>query len=252
MAANEGHERTLVLVKALPHVGKGKGEIVCCAGVTPEGEWRRQYPVRFRHLRDKKFSRWQWIEYDWRRSKPDPRPESRRVQEDTIQIGNTMPPRERAPFLAPIIVGSVTEAAQQGKTLALVRPRDIQFNWAKKSPDVIEAERRAYAAAANQASFFDDDLKALNPCPYAFRFRYSTEDGPHENTCEDWETTAMFYSFSRLYGEEEALKLMSKTFAEEYPKKGVAFALGTHSRFPKSWLLVGVIRLDEVDQPPLL
>lgn len=163
-----------------------------------------------------------------------------------------MPPRERAPFLAPIIVGSAAEAAQHGKTLALVRPRDVKFSWAKKSPDVIEAERRAYAAAANQASFFDDDLKALNPCPYAFQFRYLTEDGPHENTCEDWETTAMFYNFSHRYGEEEALKLMSKTFAEEYPKKGVAFALGTHSRFPKVWLLVGVIRLDEVDQPPLL
>ena len=78
---SSGHERVLVLVKALPHVGDRHGETVCCAGVTETGEWRRQFPVHFRTL-EEKFRRWQWIDYDWRKPKDDQRPESRRVQED--------------------------------------------------------------------------------------------------------------------------------------------------------------------------
>jgi hypothetical protein len=103
--------------------------------------------------------------------------------------------------------------------------------------------------AAKQGSFFDRELKALKPCPYAFRFQYQGGDGKqHTHTCDDWETAAMFGNFRNRYGEEEALRMMDKTFNEEYPAKGMALALGTHSRYPKVWLLVGVIRLDRVSQ----
>ena len=51
---------------------------------------------------------------------------------------------------------------------------------------------------------------------------------------------------------KKALKLMDETFNLEYPKNGMVFAMGTHSRYPSKWLLVGVIRLDEEDQIPLL
>ncbi len=62
----------------------------------------------------------------------------------------------------------------------------------------------------------------------------------------------MYYNFVRLYGEEGALKKMDDTFNFEYPKKGMVFAMGTHSRYPTKWLLVGILRLDEVKQLPLL
>ncbi len=58
----------------------------------------------------------------------------------------------------------------------------------------------------------------------------------------------MFRRFAREYGEERALALMKKTFEQEYPAKGMAFAMGTHSKYPDVWLLVGVLRLDEVRQ----
>ena len=54
-------ERVLIFVKALPHVGERHGETVCCAGGALKGEWRRQYPMHFRRLRNP-FARWQWIE----------------------------------------------------------------------------------------------------------------------------------------------------------------------------------------------
>ncbi len=77
--SKSGHEKVPVLVKALPHAGKRHGEAVCCAGVTADGEWRRQYPIHFRKLQTQ-FSRWDWIEYDWiTPTGEDRRAESRRV-----------------------------------------------------------------------------------------------------------------------------------------------------------------------------
>jgi hypothetical protein len=120
-------ERVLVLVKALPHVGQRHGETVCCAGVTSNGEWRRQYPIHFRRLREG-FKRWQWIDYEWiPPGAEDRRKESRRVQEDTIGLGDLMPPKERAPFLERILTGSTAEAASKGMSLTLIRPTKVRF-----------------------------------------------------------------------------------------------------------------------------
>jgi len=242
-------------VKALPHVGQRHGETVCCAGVTIEGSWRRQYPIHFRRLKDK-FKRWQWIEYDWiAPGAEDRRKESRRVQEDTIKLGKVMPVDERATFLEPILTGSTAEAAAKGMSLTLVRPASVRFRCKAKTSDQIEAERRAYQEAAQQKSFLDADpeLMALDPCPYAFHFDWTDSDGkPHKATCDDWETAATFYKRRQTMSVKDALLSLERTFGEEYPNKGMAFAMGTHSRRPEQWLLVGVLRLDRQKQLSLL
>jgi hypothetical protein len=247
-----GHEKVLVLVKALPHTGKKHGETVCCAGVTADGQWRRQYPVPFRRLKEQ-FGRWDWIEYDW--IKPggeDRRVESRRVQEDTIRPFGKMPERERAGFLDRIIVPSTEVAASRGQSLALIRPTKSRFWWKQKTSKEIEQEKRAYEQAASQLSFLDTELAALTPCSYAFKFDYETEDGKvHKATCDDWETAATFYRFEKSLGAQGALEEMGRIFNERYPAKGMAFAMGTHSRYPDVWLLVGVLRLDRVAQTAL-
>ena len=85
MADGVKTDEVLMLVKALPHVGERHGEMVCCAGVTLDRKWRRQFPIKFRELGDEKFKRWQWIAYDWREpGSDDRRIESQRVQEGTI------------------------------------------------------------------------------------------------------------------------------------------------------------------------
>lgn len=250
MLRREGRERVVVLVKALPHVGERHGETVCCAGVTLTKEWRRQFPIHFRRLSDKKFKRWQLIEYDWRAPKDDNRPESRRVQEDSIKlVGELKTSKQRAEFLRPVFVPSLDVAVERGQTLALIRPKKVVFTARRKSSLQIGEEKQAYRRAAAQASFLDPDLRALVPCPFEFNFAYETEDGKKRSaTCDDWETTQMFHNFKRLYGESDALRKMADTFNIEYPKRGMAFAMGTHSRFPQTWLLVGVLRVDEASQ----
>lgn len=238
-------------MKALPQTGR-HGETVCCAGITRQREWRRQYPVRFRHLRDgSQFQRWQWVSYDWRLPKDDPRRESRRVEEVSISPGKLMPQRERAAFLAPLINGSTKEAEAEGRSLTLIRPREPNLLIKKKKDQQVAAERASYAAAARQGSFFDKELDALEPCPYEFIYEYTDDAGRHAGTCGDWETAATYWRLSREYGENEALGYIQSEFGERYPRAGMAFVMGTHSRRPQ-WLLIGVIRLDEFSQLSLL
>ncbi len=171
------------------------------------------------------------------------------VQEHTLKVSGHMRKSERATFLNPLICTSTKDAASKGMSLALVRPRSSRFYWKQRTPTELDRERNAYRAAAKQISFLNSELAALNPCPYEFRFDYRCEDGQlHRATCDDWETTAMFYSFQRRYGTQSALIEMERAFSHSYPTKGMAFAMGTHSRFPEIWLLVGILKLDELKQ----
>src|SRR5690348_13120799 len=137
---SDNREEVLILVKAVPRPSQRYGETVCCAGVTLERTWRRLYPVRFRHLRDNQFNRWQWVSYCWRSPTSDTRRESRHVYEDSIAPGRQMPVGDRARFLEGIVRESAKDAESHRATLALVRPIDSHFRWKAKTPDRIEAE----------------------------------------------------------------------------------------------------------------
>ena len=86
------------------------------------------------------------------------------------------------------------------------------------------------------------------PCPYNLKYRYRTKDGNREGTCQDWEIEATYYRWTKQYGSERALLEMNKVFGEEYPTKGMLLAMGTHSQHPGTWLINGVIRLDDIRQ----
>lgn len=243
----------MVLVKALPQPSEKYTETVCVAAITLAGEWRRLYPVRFRLLQTR-FQRWHKIEYSWKYPKDDRRLESRNVDGDRIRKLSVIPQRERAKFLAPRIRQSTDEAASHRESLTLIRPTETEFSWQEKTPGEIEEERQAFQNAARQRSFFDqdDELKALEPCPYKFFFQYRSSDGkPHRNFCHDWETSAAYFNLASKYGPTGALNHLNSEYNSRYPKAGMAFAMGTHSQRPEQWLLIGVLRLDDEPQGSL-
>lgn len=92
--------RVSILVKALPQRSATHGETVCCAGVTADGQFKRLFPVRFRHLSDdSSFGRWDWVEFKYQLPTSDKRAESCHVWENSIRKEGQMPERDRAPFL---------------------------------------------------------------------------------------------------------------------------------------------------------
>ncbi len=244
--------RVTILVKALPRPSKNYGETVCCAGVTSDGQWKRLYPVRFRHLQGaQSFSRWDNVEFKYRAPTHDIRTESCHVFEDSISIGGKMPVRERARLLNPIIVGSAEEATSRGQSLALIRPTQTRFIIKKKTAFNIEREVASFNAAARQTSLLDKELATFNPAPFHFAFKFDDQSGQHTYSCGDWEVSAMFYNGRRRDGEAKTLQWMKEVFDEEYPSKGMAFALGNIAKRPQTWQLLGVIRLDELNEPEL-
>lgn len=254
MSEFEGTAEAIILVKASPQVGRKHGETVCCAGVNDKGEWLRLYPVSFRTLdQARQFRRWDRVRFRWKKAQDDPRPESLRVDHQSIEIIGELKQKERLNFLSRLEVTSINKVKAEGKSFALLRPRNPKFLIEKKSPAELKDEEEKFKAIAAQADMFNSTpLIPFEPCPYKFRYSYVTDDGEREGTCQDWETDATFYNWSRHYGEQTALKHMQQVFGEDYPAKGMVLAMGTHSLYPDTWLINGIIRLDEIKQMSLL
>jgi hypothetical protein len=179
----------------------------------------------------------------------DKRGESCAVEEDSIRIVGEMPKRERARLLNPLIMPSVVEAARRGQSLALIRPIETRFSHRAKSASQMQQERAAYAKAARQGSLLDKELESLEPTPYVFTFRFRDADHRHTYTNGDWEAHAMYYrGRQRGLSDAEVLDWMNQTFNVDYPKSGMAFAVGNQAKRPQVWQLLGVLRLDELSE----
>jgi hypothetical protein len=89
MAEENSKEKLWILVKAYPQPSTKYQETVCCAGITMDGRLLRLYPIRYRHLKkEQQFNRFDLLEVNIRKSttEKDKRPESYRVDEDSIVI----------------------------------------------------------------------------------------------------------------------------------------------------------------------
>ena len=248
--SKSGEAEVIVIVKAAPQRGQKHGETVCCAGIDLQGNWLRLYPVAFRTLEDgQKFGRWDRIHFRWRLPNDDHRLESRRVDQDSIRVVGVLPQRERQRFLAARIVTSLNRERAAKRSLALLKAQILKFSYERKSDKEIQSERAAFAALRNQSDLFNTKpLIPYEPCPFEFQYRYQTDDGIRQGTCQDWEIEATFYNWRKEYGEQDALSKMLRVFGEEYPTKGMLLAMGTHSLYPDRWLVNGIVRLDEVSQ----
>lgn len=248
-----GADEAIVIVKASPQIGKKHGETVCCAAIDLYGNWLRLYPVAFRTLKEgKSFGRWDRISFKWRLPLDDHRSESRRIEQDTLQITGQLKRSERERFLSALIVGSLDQQRELNLSFALLKPRIKKFFAEPKKPEELAKEEKSIAELYAQADLFNTQrLIPRTPCPFKFKYIYHDADKERTATCQDWETEATFFKWRNLYGEEKALSEMTKVFGEEYPAKGVLFAMGTHSQYPETWLMNGIVRLDEVKQPTL-
>ena len=235
----------IVIIKAAPQIGQRHGETVCCAGIDLYGNWLRLYPVSFRTLEEgQKFGRWDRIRFTWRVPHDDRRIESRRVDQQSIQIVGSLKQAEHEKFLAKSIVTGLVREREAGKSLALLRPEILEFKIEKKDDDEVAEESRRFKAIRAQTDLFAKQVTPYKPCPYRFKYRYLIVEGIREGTCQDWELEATFFNRSKQYGVTKTLDEIQRIFGEEYPRRGMLLAMGTHSRYPDTWLINGVVRLD--------
>ena len=80
-------EQLLILTKTYPSPSAKYRETTCVAALTRTGELRRLFPVPYRFLVDEtKFKKWEWIEASVATTSSDRRPESRRIDVDSIEL----------------------------------------------------------------------------------------------------------------------------------------------------------------------
>lgn len=248
-----GETEAIILIKAAPVIGNKHGETVCCAGLDLQGNWLRMYPVSFRVLEDgKRFKRWDLVRFKWRLPSDDSRIESRHVNSQSLEIFGSVPAKERAARLENKVVTSLRRELEAGRSLALLKPEITDFVVTRKAEeDIAEQQAKIDRFHDEPDMFIPRPAVPVRACPFEFKYRYRTDDGDRFGTCQDWETEATFFKWRSKYGETDAIKHMEHRFGEEMPRRGLYFAMGTHSRYPETWLINGLIQAKLTGQKSL-
>jgi hypothetical protein len=247
----------LPLVKAYPALSRRYGEVSCIAGLNMKtGEWMRLYPVPFRTLEDaQKFRKYEPIRARVQRPRDDRRPESWRVDAESIEvIGLVLTSErgweERRPLVEPAIGESMcaVRRAQQenGMSLQMFRPEEVlDFVVEEVEPDP-EKSRRAEDWAAQGSLLGSTDLqlqrKALEQIPVRFLYRYlcSADECPgHRQSIVDWEIAALYRNV-RARGNWRDL-MRARWFSQMCGSdKDTAFIVGNQHQHLDGFLILGV------------
>lgn len=240
-------ERALILVKAYPQPSQKYEETVCCAGLTPEGQFVRLYPIRYRHLpAEKKFDRWDLIEYEATKPSADHRPESRHVSEDTIRIvqgKEHMPVEERVRLWAPHVTESLVVLKQANladeRSLGIVRPdlASVRFKSTKLSPEAGKERQAEF----RQVSLLDGEGLPELPVEYEFRYQFTCSGTRHDMKLHDWEVQAAYFAYKRRY-RERALQVLAEEYEERIPAQNLHFVMGTMQAHIRQFIIIGVLR----------
>jgi len=195
-----------------------------------------------------KFKRWDRVKFKWRKPTDDQRQESRRIDQQSLVIVGDLKKSERAKYLSKSIVTSLNREYEAGRSFALLKAEISEFIIEKKNLNELQEEILEFKKIQSQSDLFIKNVVPYNPCPYKFKYRYKTDDGPREGTCQDWELDATYFKWSREYGEKNTLDKMGDKFGVEYPREGMLLAMGTHSRWADKWLINGVVRMPDIPQ----
>lgn len=245
--------RVLIVVKTYPNPSQRYGETVCCAGIDmATRQWVRIYPVNFRRLAARRFQKYQVIECVGGPNPKDNRPESRRVDQDTINVTGPVLStkdgwRERVRWLPPLYrsLEEVDEAHRaSGITLAVVRPAKIfglkiepAPRWGAKKLAKVRQQRLGLGEDDSQ------QLRELEQIPYRFKYRFRCDDPRchgHNKQVLDWEIGESYRKWRREYGRAWEDKLREK-YERWLPNRDLQFVVGTMKAHPDTFTIVGLI-----------
>ncbi|MFN8127126.1 MAG: hypothetical protein U0R64_11540 [Candidatus Nanopelagicales bacterium] len=247
-------KQILVVVKTYPTPSQSYGETVCCAGVDIEtGRWVRMYPITFRRLTDKRFAKYQRIECQATRPRDDSRPESLRIDQDSIQpVGEPMraggPGWARRMALLPKPSLSLDEiyAAQKadGTSIGMLRPARIERLVIEPSKPWNENQRAALAQEQlGLGTEMSRQLRELEQIPWDFSYRFTCDDdrcSGHELQIIDWEIGEAFRRWSRSDpGRWE--EMIRQKFERELPARDLHLVVGNLAKRQHTFVIIGLV-----------
>jgi hypothetical protein len=253
-------EELLILTKTYPSPSTKYRETTCVAAITRNGEMRRLFPVPYRFLTDdSQFKKWEWIRASVATTTADQRPESRRIDVDSIEllgerVGTDDSWFERRQIIEPHVVEDFHTLEEcrktSGKTLGFIRPKAVSsFEITPAKPPTWNDED--YQKLAQDGLFDTEEMRnrvVLQKVPFDYYYKYISGESVHRHKVVDWEAGALYWNCLHRYGEKGWHEKFRYKFETEFQKKDLLFLMGTIHRFPDHWLIVGLIYPPK--QPP--
>ncbi len=241
-------EKLLVLAKAAPIVSKEYEHLICVAGITESGEWRRVYPVPLKLFwTGRGFKKKSWIEYELQSEGPsNHRPESRKIKSESVkQLGED--DYSNIHDLLQSKLTTLEELHSKGHkevSLGVVKPEIIDF-YDSENKHFEEMKEKSKQQTLKGGSVIKIDIPEKE---FSYIFKCSRACSTrHDMLCEDWEVAELYRNCKRYqkigkYPDEKTVisKVRQKMYDWILQRKEVYFVVGTHFRFG-TYIIIGVI-----------
>jgi hypothetical protein len=246
--------KILIATKTYPSISTKYQETVCTAGILLSEEenplqWIRIYPIRYRYLDfDKRYPRWAIVSAKIKRNDQDYRPESFRIDDNSLQIirkiDTTNNWQERKSLVLSLQFRSIADIQAQGKSLGIIKPKSIERFFSKKTSREWNQKQQA---VLNQLDLFEPNID-LEKIPYQFVYQFTDEDNvPHKYSISDWEIMELYRKCrdrSQLLGleaEQYALEKVRQKLEDDFlESKDLYFIVGNLKNHAKSFMIIGL------------
>jgi hypothetical protein len=244
--------RVLITAKTYPAPAKKGVEVSCTGGITEQGDWIRLFPVPFRLLeQEKQFKKYQWVRVLPVKTPNDRRPESFKLDLDSIVIepgvlstADAWKARKQVvmPLESPSLCWLQAQRDAHGSpTLGFFKPKVI-------SRLIIEPDSRQWTpgeiARLGQYPLFGKSPESvLEKIPYQFKYEFICEQPGcrgHEMSCLDWEIRQSYRKWSRQYGTAWEEKFRQRYEQDMIERSDTYFFVGTLHQFPGTWIIIGL------------
>lgn len=254
--------KILIATKTYPSISTKYKETVCTAGILLDDEkpvqWIRVYPIRFRELDfDQQYKRWSIISAEVERNEKDFREESYRINDTSInivrEIGTKNNWEERKSFVLPLQSNSIAEIQAQGKSLGIIKPKNIEKYFYRSTVREWSTRQRAIQ---DQGDLFEPSVE-LEKIPYQFGYKFTEIDNTkHSYTISDWEISQLYRGCKNRSKavileekEKEAISKVKQKLEDEFlSKKDLYFIVGNLKNHCKVFMIIGIFYPPKINQ----
>ena len=252
MAGAWVRKRVLIVVRTYPTPAQTGIEVSCTAAITEDGQWIRIYPIPYRFMEpDQKFTKYQWISVDLQKAQNDIRPESYKLDINSIRIESSVGTangwQERKDIVLPLRSSSMCSIRavrdnNGSPTLGIFRPKSItELKIVATTPDW--SPRQRGILSQQLLPFQSTPDKALEKIPYEFRYRFNCDErncSGHDMICTDWEMGQSYRSWRGRYGATWEEKFRERYEHDMKDRYDTHFFVGNLHQFPNAWIVVGL------------
>lgn len=255
--------RVLITVTTYPLPSRSYDELICTAGILPDGQWIRIYPVPLAFLEYKKY---QWIDLELieHKHRRDFRPESRRPKYPDLSdlkivehLDTAQNWYARKAACLKHVYTNMTQLVEESKAPTNVSL--VAFKPTKFKRFIVEDDDREWKAQwleqLKQVDMFTGGTKAneartpIDKIPYKFKYQFEDDAGRSSTmTIEDWEIGALYRNcLAAAEGNESVAvdKVRHRYETQFLAKNDVTLFLGTtlehhRKRHSNPFTIIGV------------